>query len=459
MDQQALELKLKELTAEHDVVGVSVAVHDGTDLYTAAAGVTNLRTGQPVTPDTIFQIGSITKVYTATLVMQLVDEGLVDLDAPVSTYLPDVRLGDGPDAGTITVRHLLSHTGGLFGDFFEDFGRDEGSAARMAEVFDQLETLAPPGELMSYCNAGFVVLGLLVEELTGLPFSAAFRERLAAPLGVEDTVVLPEEAILRSVAVGHVGDPTDPDAGMAVAPKWSLSEAQSAAGALPCATTRDLVAFARMHLASGRNADGEQVLSAASATLMRERVIDLPSNDTLGADGWGLGWILFEWEGREVFGHDGATLGQNSFLRIVPDRDAVVAITFNGGTGTRRIFEELTSWALQDVADLTPPTQRTATDDVSAIDLDAFVGTFASATAAYTFRRTDDGLTCELEPLTDHAKQMMPHLEDVPVAVVDDHTVLLTLGADASPVTFFDRDDQGRHARIHSGFRTVNRTV
>src|SRR6266478_1004106 len=97
-----LQARLDQLAADAGVVGAVVAVQQGDKTVSAATGVTNVRTGQPVTTDTIFQVGSITKVYTATLVMQLVDEGLVDLDQPVASYLPDFTTADKSAAATVT---------------------------------------------------------------------------------------------------------------------------------------------------------------------------------------------------------------------------------------------------------------------------------------------------------------------------------------------------------------------
>lgn len=452
MDQTSLQDELDRLLIEHEVVGASVAVHDGTDVHAAAGGLTSLRTGVPITTSTIFQMGSITKVYTATLVMQLVDEGLLDLDIPVVTYLPELRLGDGPEAATLTARHLLTHTSGLFGDFFEDFGRGEESAARMATRFAELERIAEPGELVSYCNAGFVALGLLIEKLRGKPFSVVFREHLTVPMGAPDTVMLPEEVILQSVAIGHVGEPPQ------VAPTWSMSQALSAAGALPCASPSDLVAFARLHLNDGRAESGDQLLSVAAAKQMREPQANTPDIEPVGASSWGLGWMLFDWDGRTVIGHDGTTLGNNATLRWVPDSGVVVAITANGGPGVAKLFQELMAWALDDVAGLQVPPRRPAAEDWSSIDLTAFAGEFVSDGVAWRFAEANGSLVAELQPMTDEAALLTPHLENLIAAPIDDHTLLISIGDDTAPVTFFDRDERGRYARIHSSYRTINRS-
>src|SRR5437764_5255618 len=121
-DVERLEQRLRELSAKHRVTGASLAILDGDQSIEAATGVINQETGVEVTSDTLFQIGSITKVFTTTLVMQLVDEGRVDLDAPVKTYLPEFRVADDDATESVTDRQLLDHNSGIDGDFFENTG-------------------------------------------------------------------------------------------------------------------------------------------------------------------------------------------------------------------------------------------------------------------------------------------------------------------------------------------------
>ena len=117
-----LDETLSATLSKHEVPGAAVAVYRDGELVEAASGVLNLGTGVEATTDSLFQIGSITKLWTATLVLQLVDEGKLDLDAPVRTYLPDFELADSAAAATVTIRQLLTHTAGFEGDIFTDTG-------------------------------------------------------------------------------------------------------------------------------------------------------------------------------------------------------------------------------------------------------------------------------------------------------------------------------------------------
>ncbi|MEV4896078.1 serine hydrolase domain-containing protein, partial [Nonomuraea sp. NPDC055795] len=155
--------RLPDLLAESQVPGAVVAIGHGERTVDVAAGVLNTATGVEATADSIFQIGSITKVLTATLAMQLVDEGELDLDAPVRRYLPEFRIADERAAARITVRHLLCHVAGFEGDIFTDTGKGDDCVEKYVDVLREVPQLFEPGEMFSYNNAGFCVLGRIIE--------------------------------------------------------------------------------------------------------------------------------------------------------------------------------------------------------------------------------------------------------------------------------------------------------
>ncbi len=200
--QDWLDGHLARVLAERGVPGASVAVLAEGRVVTAAAGVLSTATGVEATPDAVFQIGSITKLWTSALVMQLVDDGLVDLDAPVRAYLPEFTGGD----PAITTRQLLCHVAGFEGDIFTDTGRGADAVERYVASLHDIPQLFAPGEVFSYNNTGFVVLGRLVEVLRGKPFDEVLVERLADPLGLTHVSPSPYEAILHRAAVGHLPD-------------------------------------------------------------------------------------------------------------------------------------------------------------------------------------------------------------------------------------------------------------
>src|SRR3954470_14387642 len=266
--------QLPALIEKYDVPGAAVGVLAGGEVIDDAAGLLHRGTGVEATSDSVFQIGSITKLWTSTLVMQLVDEGLVELDETVRTYLPEFRIGDEQAAAVITVRQLLNHTAGFEGDIFTDTGVGDDCVEKFLGVLTEVPQLFPPGDQFSYNNAGYCVLGRLVEVLREKTYDACLREHLFAPLGLTHAATSPYEAIMYRAAMGHIE--MDPDTGLQPAPVWPLARSNSPAGAMLAMLPRDLVKFAEMHLNDGRAADGTQVLAPGTSGRMQAREVGLP---------------------------------------------------------------------------------------------------------------------------------------------------------------------------------------
>jgi CubicO group peptidase (beta-lactamase class C family) len=359
----------------------------GGEVIDAAAGVLSTVTGVEATADSVFQIGSITKVWTTTLVMQLVDEGLVDLDAPVRRYLSDFGLADEAAAAAITVRQLLCHTSGFEGDIFTDTGVGDDCVEKYLGVLHDVPQLFPPGEQFSYNNAGFVVLGRLVEVLRGKPYDECLKEHLIQPLGLTHAATGPYEAILYRAAVGHIE--LEPDAGLAPAPMWALVRSNIPAGSMLAMRPRDLVAFASMHMNDGAAADGTQVLAAETVAAMREPQVTLPDLGLMGTH-WGLGWELFVTPDGTVVGHDGSTIGQSAFLRIIPEKGVAIALLTNGGD-TFSLYRDIVSHALSELADVRLPALPAPPAEPQRIDATRYVGTYSAEVADLVVTQDDDG--------------------------------------------------------------------
>ena len=245
----ALQTVLDDALGTHGVPGASVGILRDDERLTIAGGIANVRTGIETTPDTLFQIGSISKIYTATLVLQLVHAGVVELDEPVRGALQEFRVADDAATLSITPRQLLSHTGGIQGDHFLDCGRNPDALWRYVSTLEEIGQIHGPDDLFSYCNAGFGVLGRLVEESTGDHYTRALQRRLIRPLGLERTVTLAEQAIVHRVAAGHRHTSDGP-----VANPWTLSRFNVPIGGV-IATADDVLSFASLHLHGGRGPD------------------------------------------------------------------------------------------------------------------------------------------------------------------------------------------------------------
>ncbi len=381
-----LDANFAGLVAEHGVPGASVGVLVGDRVATAAAGVTSLGTRVEVDTDTVFQIGSITKIWTTTLVMQLVDDGLLDLDVPVVHYLPELVIGDMAAAEVITTRHLLTHTAGFEGDVFTDTGRGSDAVERYVATLGDLPQLFAPGATFSYNNTGFVVLGRLVEVLRGQPFDEALVERIAAPLGLERVSPSPYEAIRHRAALGHVAGE---DGAMKPAPTWALARSNAPAGAMLAMTPTDLLGFVRAHLSGGTAADGTRILSAASVAAMQTREVDLPLLSGM-AESWGLGWHLDGSGEDAVVAHDGGTIGQAAFLRAVPARGVAVTVLTNGGDFFG-LFEDVVARLVRDLTGVVLPVRPTPPAEPEQVDVGRFLGRYSDTIYDVTVTQDDDG--------------------------------------------------------------------
>lgn len=380
--------RLQTWMDRYRVPGVAMAWMHGDRIESAAAGVVNVNTGVAVTPDTLFQIGSITKVYTTTLIMQLVDEGRLELDSPAVQYLPDLRFADEAETRRVTLRHLLTHTSGVDGDFFEGFGRGDDCVAKYVEACARLPFIFPIGSMWSYCNAGFVVLGRIIEMMTGMSWDQALRKRLLDPLGAKQTVTLPEEALQHNTAAGHQVGPT---LEISLAPVWGMERSCGPAGATPCSTVLDLLTFARMHMDGGVAADGARVLSEGAVRAMQEPQFELPAAPGEFPAHWGLGWMLFDWDGRRVFGHDGGTIGQASSLRILPEQDFAVAVLTNS-LGGSLLTSRIMRWMFG-CAGVEMPARPKPPESPAAVDLNAYTGVYERVSFRITVTLNDGQLS------------------------------------------------------------------
>ncbi|HUR02058.1 MAG TPA: serine hydrolase domain-containing protein [Nonomuraea sp.] len=390
--------RLPELIAEHQVPGAVIGVCANGEHLERAAGVLNTRTGDPVTTDSLFQIGSISKVWTATLALQLVEDGKLDLDLPVRAYLPEFRLTDESAAARITTRQLLCHTAGFEGDRFTDTGRGDDAIARYVELLGQAPQLFEPGELFSYNNAGYVVIGRIIETLRGKPYIQCLREHLIQPLGLAHTATDAEEAILHRAAVGHF--PSGPEGSPQPAGVWALPRSLAPAGSALTMTARDLLTFARSHLC-----DDDGVLGTETIHAMRTEHVRI-SPITAHGDAWALGWEIFHVGEHTIYGHNGDTIGQSAFLRLVPERDIAVALLTNGGQGVP-LHHELFGHVLGELAGIELPALPVPSPGT--IDASRYLGSYGNSITDITISQDDSGaIWAEHVPTGEYAGSAPP---------------------------------------------------
>jgi dipeptidyl aminopeptidase/acylaminoacyl peptidase len=390
LDAAHWQRRLTELAERYRVPGATLGIlrlrPGGEDeLVEAAYGVLNKDTGVETTTDSLFQIGSMSKVWTTTAVMQLVDDGLLDLDAPIIEVLPELRLSGQASTEKLTMRHLLTHTGGIDGDVFDDTGRGDDCLEKYVAVLAGVAQNHPLGATWSYCNSGFSVAGRVLEKLTGKTWDAVLRERIFGPLGLRYTCTLPEEALLYRAAIGHVAEG---DEEPKKAPVWVLHRAAGPAGLIN-STVAEVLAWARMHLTGGLAADGTRVLSERSVAAMAEWQVDLPDKYILG-DSWGLGWCRFGWDSRRLVGHDGNTIGQAAYLRVLPDEGLAVTLLTNGG-GAHSLYEDLYREIFAELAGIAMPHPIEPPAEPVSVDVTPHLGTYERASVRMEVIAGDEG--------------------------------------------------------------------
>lgn len=327
------------------VPGVSVGVLEGEETYAAGFGITSVDNPLPVTPETLFQIGSTTKTITATAIMRLVEKGEIDLDAPVRTYLPDFALQSEEDAARVRVIDCLTHVGGWVGDYFRETGQGDDAIAIIVGKMRNSPQLTPVGEVFAYNNAAFYVAGRILEVVAGKPYEAAVRELVFEPLGLRNTFYSHDDLITYRVASGHVVT----DEGTKVTRPWRLPSSASPAGGV-ASDIHDQLRYARFHLGDGRAADGTRVLEQETLDRMKRQVVVAGSM----CDGMGISWMLRDVGGHRLVQHGGATNGQMSAFVLVPEKDLAYTVLTNADAG-REVGASVGDWILEHVAGITEP--------------------------------------------------------------------------------------------------------
>lgn len=434
MGNEALLGQITDCMARTGVPGVAVGVlHEGQEEL-LGVGFTNRDHPLPVLPDTLFQIGSISKTMTATIAMRLVEQGKLDLDTPLQHYLPTLRLQDSAATAQATLRHLFTHTGGWVGDYFEDTGRGEDALARYVANMADLPQVTPLGAYWSYNNAGFSLAGLVIEAVTGQPFETVAQELLFTPLGMTMSFFFPEAIMTHRFAVGHTVTAT----ATTVATPWALRRSAHPAGGVT-STIVDMLRYARFHLNNGRTDSGEQLMQPATLAAMQTRQVAAGSM----ADGVGISWLLNELDGVPLVSHSGATNGQIAQLTLVPSHNFALIILSNANRG-REVTRDLSNWALAHYLGLEQPTLPHQTLTTEA--LQPYTGYYTAQLSDVEVTVNSDGLVLQVIPkggFPDKDSPAGPQPPPAPAAFFAPDRVVITDGPSQEAKCEFVRDAQG----------------
>ena len=440
MDVQAALDELTQAEGVARVPGVALGILERGEVEVYASGIAHPAHGSAVTPDTLFRIASISKLWTATLVMQLVDEGKIDLDAPLAEQLPGFRLKDEAAGRRVTPRHLLSHTSGIPGDFGFDGGRGDDAVARYVEALADLEPVFEPGLLHSYSNAGFVLLGRLVEHVLETTWDAALQEKVVKPLGLENTVTLPEDVAVRRFAIGHLTDAKDGT--VKPVERFGANRASGPCGVIS-ASVPDVLAFARFHL------EGELKRT------MWEPQVRLPRYSPTQA--WGLGFEL-SWSGERLLpGHGGNVAGQTSDLVLIPDREAAVMVATSSDLGRMRAEPIVKRLLAERFGIDALPEVPSEPAEPPAVDKNRYLGEYVRVDSTLEIAEGEGGeLELTIRPTRSYPPGgKLPDPTTLSLTAVEPDVFLARYPAAPAPITVVFTEQADGRFYLHAGLRAV----
>jgi CubicO group peptidase (beta-lactamase class C family) len=377
IDFSQVDSYISRLMALYDVPGAGIAlVQDGQIVYAKGYGQRDVSTQAPATKDTVFEIGSVTKPFTALDVAQLVDAGKIDLDAPIVKYLPDFKFSDPAATQQITVRQVLSMSSGLPRADQDWYGKINTTRQQVINDIASIPLTDKPGKLWQYSNHNFVLAGYLVEKISGQSWEDYTRQHIFEPLGMKtagfaesDMKKQPDHALPHGLTILS---------GQQVIPFFEHLEVVGPAGSI-AASALDLAQFVRFQLGDG-SIGGKRIVSEAMLKEMHHQHIALTTGPdaeliprlTVTTDhGYGLGWFTEKYRGYDLVQHDGVINGFMGGITLVPSaRVGVVVLTNTSGVN---LFVEAVRLRLieillglkpeQDIADVLNTRMRESKDN------------------------------------------------------------------------------------------------
>ena len=329
---ERLDSFLAAAVEAYDIPGLTVAVvRQGEIVYEEAFGVENLDTGEPLSPQHLFHFASVSKPFVATAVMQLVEQGKIDLDEKVITYLPYFELAD-PAYAEITIRQMLNHTSGM--PDVEDYEwdnpqTDEGAAERYVRSLSGESMIGPPGGQCVYSNMAFDTLGDVIAKISGLSFEAYVKKNILDPLGMVESNFLYPETNPELRTTGHVWD-----VGPRVSEHYPYNRRHAPSSTLN-SSVHDMTRWVLGNLQRGE-LDSTRILEDSSYD-----VLWAPSAE-MGSSHVGLSWFLQEFDGIPTISHGGGDVGFSSYVVLLPeDKSGFVLVSNYDRSPVRMLRDSL----------------------------------------------------------------------------------------------------------------------
>jgi CubicO group peptidase (beta-lactamase class C family) len=377
--QRLDQIATSELTRQH-IPGIAiVAVRDGRVVYAKGFGVTGTESKIPVTPDTLFRVGSMTKMLVATAAVTLADQGRLRLDAPVGNYI----YGLNPRVGQVTAHQLMSHTAGLRDDVSNSGPHDEEALGRAVASWNGSMFFTDPGKVFSYSNPGYALVGRLIETIRGLPFADVMNQMVFQKLGMKSSTFRPTVAMTFLLAVGHNADGTVSRPMADYVPNWP-------AGFL-FSTANDFGRFITAFLGDGKLDDAQVFPPAVLSTLAQPRA-NIPGRY---GTRYGYGLYIEQDKGFQVLAHGGTIQGYSSALVMAPTfNSGVVVLANRDGADSSTLADKMLEALLPVRFSSTAVPAVTGAGDFS-----GFAGRYTNGTSSLEIAMSDGKLTANATPM------------------------------------------------------------
>lgn len=419
-----------------------------------ASGFRDHGLGIPMTIDTNVQVGSVTKVLNAALVLELAAAHGLDIDDPIVRYLPNLKLSDPEAAARITLRHLLSMSSGLDNGDYGDYGMDEDALKRRIQHLENCPQHFAPGEAFGYSNASTDLSGYVAQVIAGRPWDDLLQEFVVGPLNLRNTASRDPERHLSRLSRGHVFDPGNRE--YSYVDREYFSAGSAPAGSTLTSTAQDLATFGQA-LLKGHLDASHSVFAPETVRGMFQYQVEVPVKGL--SDYWCLGLAALDWEGTKIWWHSGGNLAGASFLFIIPDQRCVLACAFNTKNVAPQFHKALVDDIFPSVVGIGP--RPPLLSDPAVDEPDKYCGSYGGITGDIEVQKGSAGL---------HMKARYAAFgleEEGDLIPIDGQRFWIKQSNDESPtslykeIAFFGADEAGRtmnaiygyfaYSRAHSG--------
>ena len=321
--EEQLEPLIQQVVACFEMAGLAIGIVRGDEVvYAKGFGVKHLETREPVTATSLFHLASVSKPFVATAIMQLAEQGKLDLDTPIVRYLPYFTMND-ERYRAITVQQMLSHVSGMPDEenyHWDQPEYDEGALERYVRSLGNASLLFAPGERFAYSNIAYEVLGDLIAKLSGHSFEEYMRRHLLRPLGMSTSTFLKHEVPAEPGVTPHVSVPQ-----IMLSPVYPYHRAHAPSSTLH-SSALEMCHWARANLQKG-SWNGKRILSAASYNLLWHPYAQSEEGDPpLFA---GLSWFLGAYKGKRQISHGGSDTGFETTFVLLPEEGIGVVVLAN----------------------------------------------------------------------------------------------------------------------------------